>query len=203
MRRNALILWRLGLLAGLVAGRGAETEYEEGPGVGWADITDGARHIGLWEADPGRPYLGTLGRSTSQGFDLNETGSVVGSARVVGGGNHAFHGEADTGLPDVGYLGQGYIVTAALTVLFVGWLGVLIGVLIFGSRPSHRRQRRKRILRSKEHQHVPDTAISRAPPPGEPTPTDAALSRTDTTDEKERLTASTDHAAEAEVPTRQ
>ena len=85
-----------------------------------------------------------------------------------------------------------YLLIGSFTVLFAGGLGGLVaglfmvltmglfGVLIFGSRHQHqhRRRRRKRILRSKEHQHVPDTAISRAQSPGEPQPTDAALSRT-------------------------
>ena len=50
------------------------------------------------------------------------------------------------------------------------------------------RRWRQRILRRKEHQDVPDTAISRAQPPGEPQPTDAALSITDDPEETARLT---------------
>ena len=53
------------------------------------------------------------------------------------------------------------------------------------SRYQHRR--RQRILRSQDDQAVPDTALSRAQPPGEPTPTDAALSIADEPDEPERL----------------
>ena len=53
------------------------------------------------------------------------------------------------------------------------------------ARAQHRR--RQRILRSQEHQHVPDGALSRAQPPGEPEPTGAALSRTDRPDEAGHL----------------
>ena len=53
---------------------------------------------------------------------------------------------------------------------------------------------RQRVRRSEEHQDVPDTALSRAQPPGDPTPTDAALSVADTPDEKDRLAASTEEA---------
>ena len=45
--------------------------------------------------------------------------------------------------------------------------------------------------------------LYRTQPPGEPTPTDAALSLADTTDEKDRLAASTDNTTEAEVPVSQ
>ena len=54
--------------------------------------------------------------------------------------------------------------------------------------------RRRRILRSQDDQDVPDTALSRAQPPGEPTPTDAALSIADEPDEPDRLTVSEDTA---------
>ena len=50
-------------------------------------------------------------------------------------------------------------------------------------------RRRHRVLRSQEHQDVPDTAISRAIPLGEPEPTDAALSVADTTDGTDHLTS--------------
>ena len=39
--------------------------------------------------------------------------------------------------------------------------------------------------------------------PGDPTPTDAALSVADTADEKDRLAASTDNTTEAEVPVKE
>ena len=52
-----------------------------------------------------------------------------------------------------------------------------------------RAQHRRRILRGQDDQDVPDTAISRAEPPGEPTPTDAALSLADSTEETEHLTS--------------
>jgi len=68
------------------------------------------------------------------------------------------------------------------------------------ARYQHRR--RQRLLRSREHVNVPDGALSRAQPPGKPTPTDAALSVADTTEEKDRLAASTDTSTE-EVPLRQ
>ena len=85
-------------------------------------------------------------------------------------------------------------------------IGVLVAVLIGGVMPPEvvrstrytrwvhdgivRRQRRRhqRILRSQEHQDVPDTAISRAQPPGEPAPTDAALYMADEPEETEHLT---------------
>ena len=67
-----------------------------------------------------------------------------------------------------------------------------------------RTQHRQRILRSQEQQDVPDTAISRAQPPGEPQPTDAALSIADKTEEAEHLTASTTEEDTADqVPLRQ
>lgn len=57
-----------------------------------------------------------------------------------------------------------------------------------------RSQHRRRILRSQEGQDVPATALSRAQPPGEPTPTDAALSVADEPDEPGRLSVSEDTA---------
>ena len=54
--------------------------------------------------------------------------------------------------------------------------------------PIARYQHRRRILRSQEDQHVPDTALSRSQPPGEPQATDAALSLADTTDGAAHLT---------------
>lgn len=55
------------------------------------------------------------------------------------------------------------------------------------ARTQHRR--RQRVLRSQDDQDVPDGAISRAQPPGEPQATDAALSMADTTDKTEHLTS--------------
>jgi len=63
--------------------------------------------------------------------------------------------------------------------------------------------RRQRLLQAQEQQGVPDTALSRVKPPGEPTPTDAALSLADTPEEKARLAASTDTSAEEEVPVKE
>lgn len=66
------------------------------------------------------------------------------------------------------------------------------------ARSQHRH--RQRFLRSKEDIQVPDGALSRAQSSGEPTPTDAALSLADSTEENDRLAASTDSPTEAEVP---
>ena len=109
-----------------------------------------------------------------------------------------------------------YLLIGSFTVLLVGVLEGLVpglfmglamwffGVLIFGSRHQHqhRRRRRKRILRSKEHPHVPDTAISRAQPPGEPEPTDAALSIAGSADEPGHLTISIEDTTEVVVDDR-
>ena len=66
-----------------------------------------------------------------------------------------------------------------------------------------RTQHRRRILRSQEHQAVPDTAISRAQPPGEPQPNDAALSIADDPDEPARLSVEIEEHTEDQVPVRQ
>ena len=63
--------------------------------------------------------------------------------------------------------------------------------------------RRQRLLRARDHVNVPDGALSRAQPPSEPTPTDAALSVADTSEEKDRLTASTETSTEGEVPVKE
>ena len=100
--------------------------------------------------------------------------------------------------------------------LFVGWM-VLMGLGIQMERvrqtpflqrihdPIARAQHRRRqhILRNQEHQVVPNTALSRAQPPGEPTPTDAALSIADDPDEPGRLTVETQEDTEDQVPVRQ
>ena len=52
---------------------------------------------------------------------------------------------------------------------------------------------------NEEWAHVPNTAISRAQPPGEPQPTDAALSIADDHDEPSRLVSSTENTIEAVV----
>ena len=65
------------------------------------------------------------------------------------------------------------------------------------ARTQHRR--RQRVLRSKEHQDVPDTALSRAHPPGEPQPTGAALSVADDPDEPKRLMVSIEDTVEPVV----
>ena len=59
-----------------------------------------------------------------------------------------------------------------------------------------RAQHRRRILRSQEQHNVPDTAISRSQPPGEPEPTDAALSMSDSPEET-RLTVEEETAEKA------
>ena len=69
------------------------------------------------------------------------------------------------------------------------------------ARRQHRR--RQRLLRSQEEQHVPDTAISRAQPPGAPQPTDAALSIAVNSDESTHLTVETEEDLEDEEPVRQ
>ena len=51
-------------------------------------------------------------------------------------------------------------------------------------------QHRHRLLRSQEHHDVPDGALSRAQPPGDPQATDAALSIADDPDEPGRLIVS-------------
>ena len=65
-----------------------------------------------------------------------------------------------------------------------------------------RRQYRQRILLSQDDQAVPDTALSRAQPPGEPTPTDAALSIADDHDEPNHLTVGATEDTEDQVPVR-
>ena len=69
---------------------------------------------------------------------------------------------------------------------FIRWAHDLI------SRVQHRR--RQRVLRSQERHDIPNTAISRAQPPGKPVPTDTALSLADEPDEPSHLTVSEDTA---------
>ena len=66
-----------------------------------------------------------------------------------------------------------------------------------------RTQHRRRILRSQEDQDVPDTALSHAQPPGEPQPTDAALSIADDPDEPGHLTVEIEEHTEDQVPVSQ
>ena len=63
-----------------------------------------------------------------------------------------------------------------------------------------RTQHRRRILRSQDHQDVPDGALSRVQPSSEPQPTDAALSVADSLDEPGQLTVSED--IDDQVPVR-
>ena len=65
------------------------------------------------------------------------------------------------------------------------------------ARRQHRR--RQHILRIQNPTQVPDTALSRAQPPGEPIPIDAALSLADDHDEPNRLVSSTEDTIEAVV----
>jgi hypothetical protein len=59
--------------------------------------------------------------------------------------------------------------------------------------------RRQRLLRQQEFPHVPDGALSRADPPGEPEPTQASLSLAKPPEEDApRLTASVEAEMEAE-----
>jgi len=105
-----------------------------------------------------------------------------------------------------------YLLIGLFAVLIFSLLGGMAAMLCMGlamglfeafivTAPSQqRRRRRKRILRSKKHQHVPDTAISRAQPPDDPQPTDAALSLTDNTEGADHLTvSSTEEDTEDEV----
>jgi len=77
------------------------------------------------------------------------------------------------------------------------WLGFIVcrevdkGAHDTIARAQHRR--RQRILRAQEHQDVPDTAMSRATPPGEPQPTDVALSVANSPDESNHLTVETEN----------
>ena len=64
-----------------------------------------------------------------------------------------------------------------------------------------RTQHRRRILHSQDDQDVPDTAISRAQPPGNPQPTDAALSIADDPEET-HLSVGVTEDAEAAVDDR-
>ena len=66
------------------------------------------------------------------------------------------------------------------------------------ARAQHRRH--QRLFPNQEHSHVPDTALSRAQPPGEPTPTDAALSIADTPEETDHLTVGVEEDTEDEEP---
>ena len=74
------------------------------------------------------------------------------------------------------------------------------------AQPTHDRvarwqhRRRQRVLRAQEHQDVPDTALSRAQPPGEPVPTDTALSLADDPDEPSRLSVEIEEHTEDQVP---
>ena len=90
-------------------------------------------------------------------------------------------------------------------------LGICLGVWLFrrvdrgihNSIARYQHFRRHQVLRSQEHQDVPDTAISRAQRPGEPQPTDAALSITNDPEEIERLTVEIEEHTEDQVPVRQ
>jgi len=96
--------------------------------------------------------------------------------------------------------------------LLAGIIGGVLGGLSYSRGTSKagdklhdkiaRAPHRRRILRSREHQDVPDTAISRAQPPGEPEPNDAALSIADEPEET-RLTIEAVEDAADEVPVRQ
>lgn len=128
---------------------------------------------------------------------------LVGELLMTGFSEWAgFEGRQVAGLRGMLELGVSYgLIFGLVTGLVAAFNGDFIRVLLAhkgkgrnsGFWPIHdaiaRRQHRRRILRSKEHQDVPDTALSRAQPPGAPVPTDAALSLADTTDEKEHLTS--------------
>ena len=84
-----------------------------------------------------------------------------------------------------------YNVKAARSNRFSRWAHDLI------SRVQHRR--RQRVLRSQERHDIPNTAISRAQPPGEPVPTDTALSLADEPDEPSHLPVSIEEDTQAVV----
>lgn len=92
----------------------------------------------------------------------------------------------------------GWLFGIGLGLVYGLMVGLVVGLGKLGFPQMHDRiartqhRRRQRVLRSREHAEVPDGALSRAQPPVEPTPTDAALSRTDTTDEKDHLTTATE-----------
>ena len=91
----------------------------------------------------------------------------------------------------------------AMVSMFVSIpLGVLLVRLsyqIHDSIARHQHHRRQRVLRSQDDQAVPDTAISRAQPPSEPAPTDAALSLANGPDETEHLSVSIEEDTQAVV----
>jgi hypothetical protein len=101
----------------------------------------------------------------------------------------------------------------ALYVLVGGLMGGLVGLLgrtihntIARQQHFHRQRLLKRKLLEEEWAGVPDGALSRAQPPGEPEPTAASLSRSEAPEEAApRLTVSVDVANEEEelVATRQ
>ena len=107
---------------------------------------------------------------------------------------------------------EGVDVYLLVGVLGGGWVfGVVYGMTRGQQDPlirqvhdgvaSRQHRRRERILRSQDHAQVPDGALSQAQPPGDPAPTDAALSRTPSKEaEPDRLAASTGNTTEEEVP---
>ena len=122
----------------------------------------------------------------------------------------------------VGYLGgcaMGLLV-GLMVGLFRGWeYGALVGSSIciiwwvvgtiirwvFGREIRQRiahTQHRRRVLRAQDDQDVPDTALSRVQPPGDPQATDTALSLADSTDGADHLTGSIEEDTQAVVDDR-
>jgi predicted lipid-binding transport protein (Tim44 family) len=124
-------------------------------------------------------------------------GGVLGA--VVGGLLGVLLGD---GLVKMGGLGLllGFLLGAGLVVKLSGWLIPLFAGRVHDGIARQQYLRRQRILRRQEFPHVPDGALSRAQPPGEPTPTAASLSRAEAPAEETplRLAASVDAATEEE-----
>lgn len=71
--------------------------------VGWAETSDGERRAVLYRDGTPTP-LGTLGRTLSDAFDLNDAGQIVGGAFLLDYGWHAFLFDGDR-IQDLGTLG--------------------------------------------------------------------------------------------------
>ena len=147
---------------------------------------------------------------TKQTFTDPRTGEEIEStwlARLAGVGSIGMFGGVLSGLV-VGlivWLSGGLSLWLSIGVGLALGVGVGVGIgsrlskNIHDSMARYQHRRRQRILRSQEHQHVPDTAISRVQPPDEPQPTDAALSVAGNIDEPNRLTVREEETAQTAV----
>ena len=97
------------------------------------------------------------------------------------------------------FIPMGMVTLMALSQGMNYWRRDRLGRWIHDGIARHQHRRRQRILRSREDQAVPDGALSRAQPPGEPTPTDAALSLADEPDEPSHLPVSIEEDTQAVV----